>query len=137
MKVVVAGSRVISELYYVQFAIKSANIYIGELVSGGATGIDKLGEQWARDNNINIKLFPADWDQYGKSAGPMRNAEMADYCDAAIILWDGKSKGTFNMIENIKKRKKPLHLSIFQVYNWWKDKKPKELNKPHYSREFQ
>ena len=137
MKVVVAGSRVISELYYVQFAIKSANIYIGELVSGGANGIDKLGEQWARENNINIKLFPADWDQYGKSAGPMRNAEMADYCDAAIILWDGKSKGTFNMIENIKKRKKPLHLSVFQVYNWWKDKKPKELNKPHYSREFQ
>jgi len=137
MKVVVAGSRAISELYYVQFAIKSANIYISELVSGGANGIDKLGEQWARDNNINIKLFPADWDQYGKSAGPMRNAEMADYCDAAIIIWDGKSKGTFNMIENIKKRKKPLHLSVFQVYNWWKDKKPKELNKPHYSREFQ
>lgn len=70
-----------------------------EIVSGTANGADKLGEKYADENGLSVKQFPAKWDQFGKSAGPKRNAEMVDYADTLIAFWDGKSKGTENLIE--------------------------------------
>lgn len=52
-----------------------------------------------------MKRFPAKWKEYGKAAGFVRNSEMADYSDMLIAFWDGKSKGTKNMIDNAKKKK--------------------------------
>lgn len=47
---------------------------ITEVISGGATGADAAGEQWARGHSIPVRRFPADWSKHGKSAGPIRNA---------------------------------------------------------------
>lgn len=74
-----------------------------EIVSGGANGADKLGEKYAKENGYALKRFPANWDKYGKRAGVLRNEEMAKYADALIAFWDGKSKGTKNMIEVAQK----------------------------------
>ena len=52
---------------------------------------------------IKIKYFPADWNTYGKSAGFVRNIEMAENATALIAFWDGKSSGTKHMIETAKK----------------------------------
>ena len=49
---------------------------------------------WAEEHNIPVHHFPAKWEEYGISAGFIRNAEMGDFADAAIIFWDGESKGT-------------------------------------------
>ncbi len=38
--------------------------------------------------------FAADWNKYGKKAGPVRNRKMADYAEALIAVWDGKSRET-------------------------------------------
>lgn len=82
-----------------------------EIVSGHcSTGPDKMGEAWAKGNNIPIKLFPADWDKFGKSAGPIRNKHMAQYCDRAIVFWDGLSKGSANMINELKRFNKPYNV---------------------------
>ena len=70
-----------------------------EIVSGAYKGADLLGERYASERNHPIKQFPADWRQYGKSAGQKRNAEMANYANLLIAFWDGKSKGTKNMID--------------------------------------
>lgn len=70
-----------------------------EIVSGANKGADLLGEKYAAERNHPIKQFPADWKRYGKSAGQKRNAEMAAYADELIAFWDGKSKGTKNMID--------------------------------------
>jgi len=70
-----------------------------EIVSGAYKGADLLGERYAAERNHTIKQFPADWRQFGKSAGLRRNAEMAAYADALIAFWDGESKGTRNMID--------------------------------------
>jgi len=75
-----------------------------EIVSGGAKGADSLGEQYATEKGYKLSLFPADWDKHGKSAGYIRNKEMADYSDALIAFWDGNSKGTNHMI-NLSKQK--------------------------------
>lgn len=70
-----------------------------EIVSGGARGADKLGERYAKEHNLRLKIFPADWDKYGKRAGYIRNTEMAEYANCLIAFYDGKSKGTAHMID--------------------------------------
>lgn len=67
-------------------------------MSGGCSGADKIGEQYAHENNFQIEYYHADWKTYGKSAGPKRNKQMAEKCDYVICFWDGKSAGTKSMI---------------------------------------
>jgi hypothetical protein len=77
---------------------------IEEIVSGGAKGADTLGEQFAQTHNLPCKIFPADWKKYGRAAGPKRNAQMAEYANYGVALWDGKSRGTANMIKRMDGR---------------------------------
>lgn len=75
---------------------------VEEIVSGGARGADYLGELYSKSKNIKLTVFNAEWRKYGKSAGYRRNVHMGNYCDKALIFWDGKSKGTKHMIELLK-----------------------------------
>jgi hypothetical protein len=117
MKVVIAGSRRITEDHYKDLlrAITNARFEITEVVSGCAIGVDRMGEKYARSQNIQVKTMPADWNRYHKAAGAIRNQKMAEYADAAIILWDGKSPGSKNMLENMKKLNKPYYLEFVEV----------------------
>lgn len=101
MKVVIAGSRSIQKQEDVDYAMSFCPFEITEVVSGGATGVDTLGENWAKANNIPVKVFPAQWDLHGKAAGFIRNEQMAKYADALIAIWDGKSRGTEHMIRTM------------------------------------
>lgn len=83
------------------------------IISGGARGADKLVEQgfnvrWMHRHDVTLRVFEPNWDQYGKSAGFRRNAEMVDACDRVIAFWDGKSKGTAHTIELARKAGKPV-----------------------------
>lgn len=79
---------------------------ITEIVSGTAKGVDQLGEQLAKKRGLKLAKFPAHW-YLGKGAGHIRNKDMADYTDIAIVYWDGHSKGAENMILQMKKVGKP------------------------------
>lgn len=70
-----------------------------EIVSGGAKGADYLGEKYASEKKYMLTKFPANWDKYDKSAGVIRNIEMAKYADALVAFWDKKSRGTQHMIK--------------------------------------
>ena len=72
-----------------------------------------LGEAYAKLKGYGIKQFPAKWSEKGKSAGYLRNVEMAQYANALIAFWDGKSKGTRHMIEIAKER--GLSVRIIQI----------------------
>ena len=85
-----------------QKAMKSVWWQPTEIISGCCTGCDKLGERWALENNIPIKKFPADWQKYGKRAGMIRNRQMAEYGEALVAIWNGKSRGTGNMIKTAR-----------------------------------
>ena len=107
-RVIIAGSRDFSDYDVLKsYAdVKLSNISRRdsiEVVSGCARGADTLGERYAEERGYGIKKFPADWNRYGKSAGYLRNVEMAEYADALIAFWDGKSKGTEHMICIAKK----------------------------------
>lgn len=112
MKVIIAGSRTIQDYRIVKTAIERSGFKITEVVSGTARGVDVLGERWAMDHNLPIKQFPADWDGNGRGAGYIRNMEMADYADALIAVWNGRSKGTQHMIATA--RKKDMEVFCFE-----------------------
>ncbi len=99
MKTVIAGSRNVTNKTLVFECIEKSKLAITEVVSGCAKGVDSLGELYAFRHGLQITPFWADWRIHGKAAGPIRNREMAEYADQAIILWNGESSGTRNMIE--------------------------------------
>lgn len=112
MKLIIAGSRD-SKIIVEQITIAIEDFLTEPLecvVSGSSGNVDKTGETWARYFAIPAVLFPVfdtEWRKHGKKAGPMRNARMADYADAALIFWDGKSPGAKNMAKLMKDRNKP------------------------------
>ena len=110
MKVIVAGSRHGFVARNVFEAIAESKFTITEVVSGGARGVDKDGEYFARNNNIPIKQFIPDWDGLGKKAGILRNKEMGDYADALVAVWDGQSKGTKHMIDYMQSLNKLVYV---------------------------
>lgn len=102
MKTIIAGGRDIDNFELVKEAVTESEFKITEVVSGTQRGVDQLGERWAKDNDIPMRPFPPDWDLYNKAAGPIRNKEMARYADALILVWDGESRGSANMLQNAK-----------------------------------
>ena len=104
MKVIIAGCRDFHDYGILLDAIQESKMDITIVVSGGAPGVDTLGEQYADEMNIPVHVYEADWDKHGRAAGPIRNRKMAENAEALIALWDGKSKGTKNMIETATKK---------------------------------
>lgn len=115
MKTIIAGSRSISNSDTVYEAINNAiseGFNISEVVSGTAKGVDTIGEEWAEDNDVNVKRFPYEdfLEESEKPAPLMRNDKMAKYAEQAIIVWDGQSKGTEYMIDKAKEENLELFI---------------------------
>lgn len=103
MKVIIAGGRKYQGDYVEDFELldkfRKENM-ITEVVSGGQSGADELGERWGRLKHLQVKRFPANWQKYGKAAGPIRNKAMAEYADAVILFPGGA--GTHDMFKKAK-----------------------------------
>jgi hypothetical protein len=117
MKLIIAGSRTLEPtLGFINSAIRMFEITnIKEIVSGTANGVDQEGEHWASHYGAEVKRFPANWEKFGKPAGHIRNKEMAKYADALLLIWDGESKGSFNMKQNMEKLGKPIYEVILKT----------------------
>lgn len=74
------------------------------LICGMARGADLLAKQYANENNMFVWEFPADWDNKGKSAGYLRNLQMAEEGTHLVAFWNGVSKGTKHMIDIATKK---------------------------------
>lgn len=120
MKLIIAGSREITAYKHVdagvQLALSDWSLSpedLSEVVSGCARGVDTVGELWAKNHEVPIRRFPANWNMYGPTAGFRRNVQMAEYVGMAklitkdnrdgggglVVIWDGKSKGSIHMLE--------------------------------------
>ena len=119
MKIIIAGGREFTD-------VEAAKDFLVDLVfeqrvipdtftviSGGARGADKVGEDIAIAYELPLEIYPADWNTHGKSAGYIRNKQMADVADALIAFWDGSSRGTKHMIDTMRKQGKPVYISIY------------------------
>lgn len=88
------------------------------IVSGGARGVDKMGERYATEHGINLIVMNADWETHGKSAGYKRNQEMANVSTHLVAFWDGKSRGTKHMIDIAKRDGLKSHVVDFNGKAW-------------------
>ena len=117
-RVIVAGSRSFNDYATLQMVCdnllaKKKQTHNIVVISGTARGADTLGEQYAHERGYTIERFPADWQQYGKAAGPIRNRLMADNANALIAFWDGRSAGTKNLV--MEAQKKGIAVRIYNI----------------------
>lgn len=106
MRVLVCGSRTYgaTETQRVEMmALLDAWIGVDyTVVHGAAPGADSLAEEWARGRCVATEPYPADWDQHGKAAGPIRNQQMLDSgIDLCLAFTDKplrESRGTNDMV---------------------------------------
>ena len=130
MKLIIAGGRDFTDKALLKQELnklaKGKGKHI-ELVCGMAKGADMLGYEVFTDNGFTPKEFHANWQdmsepcvigtnqygEYNKLAGMKRNHEMGDYATHLLAFWDGKSKGTKDMIEYMRKLDKPVHVVYY------------------------
>ncbi len=112
MKVAIVGSINFTNYELVKKYLDSIKIneIATYIISGGAKGVDTLAQRYAKENGIEMLVFKAEWDKYGKSAGFVRNEKMIRNSDIVIAIWDGVSRGTKNSINWASKLKKPLYV---------------------------
>jgi hypothetical protein len=99
MRTIIAGSRTINDAFALEKAIELSGFAITKVICGGAQGADRLGEKYAFSHDLPIQYFLPDWVNLGSAAGPIRNSEMANNADALILVWDGKSRGSSDMLK--------------------------------------
>lgn len=114
MKLIIAGTRYIkndAEVFkHLDRLVLEKVLKVDKVLSGGAKGPDRIGEQWAAREGIPVVVFPAMFGEYGKAAGPMRNEKMAEAGDALALFWDGVSPGSLDMLNKMKKRMKKAYV---------------------------
>ena len=123
-KVIVAGGREFTNYEFVREKLlfflqnKLPNVTI---ISGGATGADALGEQFAKENNLELIVVPANWEKYGRAAGPRRNAEMAEMADALITEQRTILKPRLNLSKAILRKMRSPKSRFCRSYDFTKE----------------
>lgn len=130
MKIIIAGSRHLTVTpEKILELLEKFKIFPSTIISGGAKGIDKCGEEFSELVLEKAPLiFEAKWDdltdpnakirtdkhgrKYNAKAGPDRNKRMADIADALLLIWEGKSYGSLNMKREMQRLKKPVFEEI-------------------------
>lgn len=123
MRTIIAGSR---EKYWpkdfdyiaaINDAAAASMFMITEVVSGMANGIDLAGIEWAKGVGMPWKEMPADWTRFKRRAGYLRNEDMAEYAEAAIVIWDGTSDGSKHMIQIARRKRLKTYVHIPGIVN--------------------
>lgn len=112
MKIAIIGSRELNggeERCYLKIC-ENVPKNCTEIVSGGAIGIDELAEKYARENSLRFKRFEPEYHKYGKSAPLMRNIQIIEYAHLVLAFWDGKSRGTAQVIIKCYDMNKPVEI---------------------------
>ena len=110
MNLIIAGSRDLDDLELVQRWTENVSriCAINCVLCGGARGADALGKQVAEAAGIAVKMFPAEWDKYGRGAGYRRNIDMAREGTFLLAFPMPNSKGTLHIIETMQEMNKPV-----------------------------
>ena len=119
---IVAGSRTFNDYEILSNKLDALLVNQTEvtIVSGGAKGADTLAEHYAKQHNYPLKVFNADWNTYGKSAGYRRNEQMHKFISqfenrGCVCFWDGSSKGTQHNFKLAEQFKTPLRICKFNL----------------------
>lgn len=103
MKVLVCGSRYFTDYKLLEEILNQYDIT--EIIEGEARGADTLSRIYGEHRGIPVRAFPANWEVFGRRAGPIRNANMLSEGkpDCVIAFRGPNSRGTQNMINQAEK----------------------------------
>src|SRR5258707_15356809 len=103
MRVLVCGSRHFHDYERLKEVLDGHEI--SEIIHGGARGADTLSGDYGKGRNVPVRVWPADWNTYGKRAGPIRNHQMLSEGkpDLVVAFLAPDSRGTKHMIEIAQK----------------------------------
>lgn len=112
MILIIAGSRGFPR-DQVLAALEACPFPVTEVVSGAARGPDTYGAEWAHKHRVPVRYVHAAWQEHGRAAGPIRNAQMVDYAaaveeSALVAFWDGQSRGTADVMERARRAGLPI-----------------------------
>lgn len=97
-RVMVCGGRRCTDREFVRGEIDRHTSPVDELVCGGCSGADELCAAYALSRGMKVEVHRADWDRYGRAAGPIRNREMARSNIDLCIAFPGR-KGTRSAVD--------------------------------------
>jgi hypothetical protein len=86
---------------------------ITAVLSGNGRGVDRDAEYWAQRKGLPVTRVPAQWDTYGKAAGPIRNQAMVAQADGCVAFPGGR--GTADCV----RRAKQAGLQIWERLGAW------------------
>lgn len=102
MKILICGDRNWNDYNLILETLKKLED-VTVVIQGEAKGADYQGKTAAKALDIPVQSYPADWNTYGKSAGPIRNHQMLQEGKPDLILAFHDdlihSKGTKHMVE--------------------------------------
>ena len=108
MKLFVAGSRSISDFDIEPYIPEN----VDRIICGGAYGVDALAEKYADKNKLSKTVLQPEYKKYGRKAPLLRNVEMVEMCDEALVIWDGKSTGTLHSITELIRTAKSFRVVV-------------------------
>ena len=110
MKVLVCGGRTFNQYSLLSRTLTEFHKLnrIVELCHGGARGADSLSGDWARAHKVPCKVYHAEWDKYGRSAGPIRNLQMLDEFKPSVVIAFPGGAGTTHMVKAAHAKKVPV-----------------------------
>lgn len=118
MKLIVSGTRTITDEHEILIALEDADIVFGPidtLLHGDCRGVDRTAAEIGKQFGWDVEARPADWESHRKGAGPRRNREMAKEGDALVAVWDGESRGTRDMIDKAVIEGIPVLVKVVQT----------------------
>jgi hypothetical protein len=100
MKVLVCGGRDFKDHKWLFAELDAIHTKtpITLLVNGGAWGADDLASKWAISHRVPYEVHLANWNKFGKAAGPIRNAEMLRKAVPDLVVAFPGGVGTADMI---------------------------------------
>ena len=112
MRIAIVGSREFKNysLMKEKYLEITKDMKVDAIVSGGARGADTLAEQLAKELEITLIVYVAEWKKFGKGAGMMRNTTIVEDSDIIIAFPIGSSVGTWDTIRKAKKVNKPVYV---------------------------
>jgi len=107
MRVLVCGGRTFSDRHRLYEALNALDPRPTLIIEGGQRtkeagqivgGADFFAKEWADRRGIPVLTVDAEWQRYGKSAGPLRNAKMISFGRPDLVLATDGGAGTNDMV---------------------------------------
>ena len=117
MRVLVCGDRNWTDRDLIKLILSNLDGYRQEItiIQGEARGADSLAREVAFELGYLVEGYPAQWEQYGRAAGPIRNREMLDTEPDFVIAFHSnleQSKGTKDCVEEARRRGIPVEVFV-------------------------